>query len=90
MGVFINVDKNKSLENYKNFITKLSNLSDFHVEPYQNLYELIKSKSLDKDIEEEVKIFKDLLDTLASSREKKRDRTMSVNIFHLFILIIYL
>ena len=78
MGVFLNIDRNKNQENYKNFITKLSNLSDFHVEPLQNLCELIKSKGLDKEIEEEVKIFKELLDMLASSREKKRDRTMSV------------
>lgn len=78
LGIFINIDKNKSLDNFKSFIIKLSNLSDFHVEPFLNLYELIKSKNFDKDIEEEVKIFKDLLDTLINHREKKRERTMSV------------
>ena len=78
LGIFINIDKNKSLDNFKSFIIKLSNLSDFHVEPFLNLYELIKSKNFDKDIEEEVKIFKDLLDTLINYREKKRERTMSV------------
>lgn len=80
MGIFVNIDKNKSLENFKKFITKLSNLSDFHVEPFQNIYELILTKKLDKDIEQEVNVFKDLLDILANSREKKRERTMSVKI----------
>lgn len=78
MGIFINIDKNRNLENYKKFIIRLSNLSDFHVEPYINFYEFVKSKNLDKDIEEEVQTFKELLDTLANFREKKRDRTMSV------------
>lgn len=80
MGIFLNIDKNKYQQNYKNFILKLSNLSDFHVEPFMDLYQLIISKNLDKDIEQEMKVFKDLLDMLASSREKKRDRTMSVNL----------
>jgi len=78
LGIFININKNKENENYKSFILKLSNLSDFHVEPYLNLCEYIKSKSIDKDIEEEAQTFKNMIDLLYTSREKKRDRTMSV------------
>ncbi len=88
MGIFLNIDKNQSLANFQNFIKKLSNLSDFHVEPYHNLYDLIKSKNLDKKIEEELIIFKELLDKLSNSREKKRERTMSVLFIHLMIQLI--
>ncbi len=81
LGIFININKNKNLENYKNFILKLSNLSDFHVEPYLNLSEYIKNNNLNKDIEEEAKLYKEIIDILYNSREKKRDRTMSVFIY---------
>ena len=62
-------------------MTKLSNLSDFHVEPFLNFYDLILAKKLDLEIEEDLKIYKDLLDLFLGTREKKRDRTMSVKIY---------
>lgn len=89
LGIFLNIGKNSNSENYKPFIQKLANLSDFHAEPFLNFYELIITNKLDKDIDKELKLFRDLIDHLISSREKKRDRTMSVIYYKTFLFFKY-
>jgi hypothetical protein len=86
VGIFINIDINSSVQNYKEFITKFANIQDLDLTPFINLNEIILSIPMGEDnlgLNNQLKKYDEILEKLNSIKVlKKRDRTMSVrNIF---------
>lgn len=79
IGLFLNITKSLNYENYNTFLSKIANLSDLDLDPFLEIYELIKNQKLLN--EEEAKMlesFKEIIDQLVSLIKRKSDRKMSV------------
>ena len=80
IGVFLNIDNQKTNPNYSQFIQKISNITDLDLEPFHHILEIILSiKEVSSDIKEQIKRYDDFITELNQQKvNKKKDRTMSV------------
>ena len=79
IGLFLNITKSLNYENYNNFLSKIANLSDLDLDPFLDIYELIKSKNIlsEQDLIT-LERYKQIIDQLTSLIKRKSDRKMSV------------
>ena len=80
IGLFINITKSLNYDNYNTFLNKLANLSDLDLDPFIDIYELIKSQNILKDKEvESLELYREFIEKLSGLIKRKSDRKMSVN-----------
>lgn len=78
IGIFLNINENKTNPKYTEFITKLVNLSDLDLEPFIYLYNVILPFNTNTQLKEGIENYKTIIDYFHSQKLVKRDRTMSV------------
>jgi hypothetical protein len=79
IGIFLNIESNRNNPKFKDFIKKLANLPDLDMEPFLNLYTIVSDSDFHPLLKEGVEKYKEIIEFFTANREKKRDRTMSVN-----------
>jgi hypothetical protein len=81
VGLFVNITKSLNFENYNTFLSKVANLSDLDLDPFIDIYDLIKSQNILKDQAAiDLENYKELIDKLMTLVKRKSDRKMSVMI----------
>jgi hypothetical protein len=78
IGIFINIDLNKEIPKYDEFIKKLANLPDLDMEPFLELYKTVLNLNEDPKLLDGIEQYKLVVEKIISSSVKKRERTMSV------------
>jgi len=82
VGIFINIDRSSSVENYQEFIKKFANIEDLDLNPFSNLHEIILSIPIGDNnlgLNNQLRKYDEIMENLNLIKVlKKRDRTMSV------------
>lgn len=79
IGLFLNITKSLNYDNYNNFLSKVANLSDLDLDPFLEIYELIKNLNyLTYQDTINLENYKIIIDKLISLIKRKSDRKMSV------------
>ena len=79
VGLFINISKSFNIENYNNFLTKVANLSDLDLDPFFDIYDLLKAQNILNEQDEIIlENYKEFIGKLSSMILRKSDRKMSV------------
>jgi hypothetical protein len=85
IGIFLNIEANRTNPKFKDFIKKLANLPDLDMEPFLHLYTLVSDHAdfadyakSDPSLIEGLAKYKEIIEYFIVNREKKRERTMSV------------
>ena len=60
---------------------KFSNLSDLHLDPFYELYNIVSSINQDQSLKTSIDFYKTILDSIQSRCVRKRERNMSVYMF---------
>jgi len=78
--LFINISKSENNENYLTFLSKVANLSDLDLDPFFDVYEVLKTQNILNDQDAiSLEVYKELIEKLAGLVKKKSDRKMSVS-----------
>jgi hypothetical protein len=79
VGLFVNISKCSNNENYVNFVNKISNLSDLDLEPFTDIYDILKAENILKDKEAvTLENYKEIIEIFKEKVNRKSDRKMSV------------
>ena len=86
IGIILNIEVSKDNPKFQEFINKVSNLSDLHMEPFEDLYNIVidLNPKMDNKLKDGLKKYFSIIEFFLSNKEKKRERKMSVFIKFLF------
>jgi hypothetical protein len=87
IGIILTIEVKKDNPRFQEFLKKFSNISDLHLEPFQDLYKLVidLGQSIDSNLKEGLEKYNSVIEYFISNRERKRERTMSVKLFFYFL-----
>lgn len=80
IGLFLNITKSLNYDNYNNFLSKIANLSDLDLDPFLEIYDLVKNQNcLSQQDLLNLESYKMIIDKMITLIKRKSDRKMSVN-----------
>jgi hypothetical protein len=76
IGIFLNIEENKSNTKYPEFIKKITSLGDLDFEPFLDLYNIIALMKHENDVKNGINKYKEILESYIKIKTEKEGKTV--------------